>query len=780
MANDLDDILFILAYSHNVNYSGEGFFLPSSIENVVLNLSRIKGCSKRLAKSKVNEFLSTYKDVTEVIEYNSKHLSRYPHSQVRRKCYSYEDVISIKDTEKDIVFHNMGLAKSIYDNYQPDCENLYKELIPEVRNVAGLLFLYMMKYISELNSIEGKSSAIITSLILEDFDLDKQLIEKLAGSYDYFEHLSYAIEQAFFTDNIFSDPRSFLYINAHNFNSNTCYLTKTMYLHPELSKFLYDKLRELPLEHAIKQSYSLLISEFEKKFGTPVFKSKDRLFCLLSQIYPKLINREYIFTFTVSDYEWELTSLCNMGAIYIKDDNIKVKDKERLKAVYREKEEKETSRTKSILEDFINKWLYTKATILNNEIFIDKKIPPKPESKPKNETKNNLTTEISPHVEVASKNEDTTYANSVENQTNVDKDKLRVFLGYTDDNEQVFWEPGKLLNGHSIIVGSSGAGKTETIRCLASELARQDFPVLLIDFHGDMSFQGCDITTYDIEETTPYYFNPLELNSKFKDNTRNKVIYDFMDTISINYPQIGNQQKSGFIDIIKDAYDEFGITDNPETWNNELPFEYILEGLKKKDASLMGHIRKIFDFNLFSGSKKISIENIFSNKVTHFNLKPLPESIRFIYADLLLRKVFYTLQSLGEIPRGNIKDKDKFRLFVFVDETKLLLEKKQEEKAVLNKYATEIRKYGVGLILASQIITHFDDEILNNVATKLCMRPGNKKEAQRNSKFFNVKEETLLNLSQGKGILLTSQKDGIDNIKKLQIVPSWERSWLKN
>jgi len=117
---------------------------------------------------------------------------------------------------------------------------------------------------------------------------------------------------------------------------------------------------------------------------------------------------------------------------------------------------------------------------------------------------------------------------------------------------------------------------------------------------------------------------------------------------------------------------------------------------------------------------------------------------------------------MGEIPRGTDDERAKFRLFVIVDEAKLLVSQKSGSKtaikAVLNKYATEMRKFGVSLILASQLIAHFNEEILANIAVKFCMRSENKKQAQENARFFEVSEKDLLNFQPGEGILISGSE----------------------
>ncbi|RPJ54067.1 MAG: DUF87 domain-containing protein, partial [Methanobacteriota archaeon] len=294
---------------------------------------------------------------------------------------------------------------------------------------------------------------------------------------------------------------------------------------------------------------------------------------------------------------------------------------------------------------------------------------------------------------------------------------LNVLLGLDPGCDRVFWSPGTLNNGHFIIIGGSGAGKTETIRAIATELDGGRYPVLMIDFHGDMAAAEGTCRSYRIREGSEYYFNPLELDPAFTEITPLRATSDFVDAISINFPTFGIQQRRSVKGVIKDAYRRAGITFDPSTWHRQVDFDDVEDQIMNcDDEAIPAYLEDLFDYKLFSGSKKISVAEILRPGITHVNLNALPENLRYLFADLFLRRLFYSLQALGEIPRGTEDPHEKFRLFVIVDEAKLLVSQKtgqkQVIKAVLNKYATEMRKFGVGLILASQLISHFNDEIL--------------------------------------------------------------------
>jgi len=772
---EFQDILFIQGYAHNLSkeeYAGDGFFiLPLSKENIRRNLERISQQSAIAAKKQLTEFLERYKGNIEIKDHGHDftYSPQYRHSYVRNRCYSYDR--GFYDTETGISLKEelAKEAEKVFSGYQPDCESIYKRLIEKIKTVKDLIFLAAIRKISELNYSAGEPAGIRDSLDLKKYEFDKRIVEKLTGFSSKFSEFA-KDREIYFKKYLPADSKSFLLLNAHSFNTSSCCLVKYLYFHPKLSEFILYKLNNFALESSLKKTYSSKLSEFEQKYGEPAFENKNREFQFLEKIYQKLSDDRRVFTFEADEYAAELKALCSRGMLRIEEDeDIKINNKEKFTSYYWSLREKELARIDFIMESFIKEWLSTKVKIEEGRIvFAEQTIEqPEPKEKPK--------TEITTKIPVAA-------PQSVAKTEKVSvplPGRLKVFLGQDKNQGRVFWEPGTLFNGHFIIVGSSGVGKTETIRCIASELSNQGFPVLMIDFHGDMACENCDIKTYRISEKSEYYFNPLELDPQFKDITPLTAGREFIEAVQINFPSIGIQQRDRLKEIIKEAYEELGINNDKATWSIELPFKHIEEKIKvskdKETQTLKGYMRDVFDYGLFSGSQKISMRDILYGKITHINLKPLPESLRSLYADLLLRKLYYSLQAIEEIPVGNIKDKDKFRVFVIIDEAKLLVKENQGVKAVLNKYATEIRKYGGALILASQLITHFNKEILNNIAVKLCMKVENKEEARLNSKFFDVNEKELLNLARGEGIFVVSHQNGIEK-KKIKIVPTWERN----
>ena len=115
--------------------------------------------------------------------------------------------------------------------------------------------------------------------------------------------------------------------------------------------------------------------------------------------------------------------------------------------------------------------------------------------------------------------------------------------------------------------------------------------------------------------------------------------------------------------------------------------------------------------------------------------------------------IFDTLRQRGPIPVNPADDSERFRLFIVIDEAKILSMGKGDPNGkdrILNVLATEGRKFGIGLILASQMSEHFSNEVKANISAKLVLKPMDSKEAKKNAADVQVDPKDVANL-EGKG-----------------------------
>lgn len=345
---------------------------------------------------------------------------------------------------------------------------------------------------------------------------------------------------------------------------------------------------------------------------------------------------------------------------------------------------------------------------------------------------------------------------------------LEVTLGQeTNTKQAVAWAPGKQSNGFFLILGASGSGKTETLKVLGKGIGDYGVPVLVLDFHGDVQFPGLRSVLLSSGTSSVTGVNPMELDSQSAEETglydQRKVIRDMIRNA---VPALGHRQGAILRDAIEEAYSRAGFNDSdPATWRNAAPtFADVQEILadwadddsrKSQRSSIEGclaAVQEIFEHPIFQRREHVSVEEILSSSV-RLDLSKLTDEVRYITAETLLRKIFRVLRLMGPIPVQPVDDRQRFRLFVVIDEAKILSTGGGDPDAperILNQLFTEARKFGLGMVLASQMSDHFGSEVKANAASWLVLKPMDVKEAKKNAPNVHMEAEALTSL-KGKG-----------------------------
>ncbi|WP_199222321.1 hypothetical protein, partial [Limnohabitans sp. MMS-10A-192] len=180
---------------------------------------------------------------------------------------------------------------------------------------------------------------------------------------------------------------------------------------------------------------------------------------------------------------------------------------------------------------------------------------------------------------------------------------------------------------------------------------------------------------------------------------------------------------------------------------------------------------KIRGDSIFHRTQSVSIEEILTSNV-RLDLSKLPDEVRYIAAETLLRKIFRVLRLRGPIPVQPLDDRQRFRLFIIIDEAKILSTGGGDPDApdrILNLLFTEARKFGLGMILASQMSDHFGSEVKANAASWLVLKPMDMKEAKKNAPNVHMDPEALTSLrGRGDGYL----RDRTSNrARRIQVNP---------
>lgn len=360
---------------------------------------------------------------------------------------------------------------------------------------------------------------------------------------------------------------------------------------------------------------------------------------------------------------------------------------------------------------------------------------------------------------------------------------LEILLGQQGDCAPlVYWRPGREINGTFLVLGASGSGKTETLKRIGKEIAEHAIPVIVLDFHGDVSFPGVNTVLLSSGSFSTIGINPLELDCHddgFVGLYEQRAI--FLEMLQ-RVVRLGHKQKSVLNEVIHECYREFGIHDEyPEIWGNTPPtLTNVLSMLhhRASDKGVLANdrnvitgcisaVRSVLGHPIFQRRNYVSTDDILRGNLRIDLSKINSEGVRHIVAETLLWKIFRVLKLQGKIPDNPVDDSERFRIFIIIDEAKILGMvggDVNDSRLILNILATEGRKYGIGLILASQLSEHFGHEIKANASTWLVMKPMDDREARRNAPNVHVGSDALIALrGHGDGYFRT----GADPVPRL-------------
>lgn len=135
------------------------------------------------------------------------------------------------------------------------------------------------------------------------------------------------------------------------------------------------------------------------------------------------------------------------------------------------------------------------------------------------------------------------------------------------------WNSQKAVNGHMLICGMSGSGKTYTLRrAIKSMLSTQEkvvgglaARVHIFDVHGDIKVDGQ--STVMFSEQTKYGMNPLRVNPDQHFGGVRKRIQEFISTMNRVMTKLGSKQEACLRNVLTDVYQRHGFKpDDHTTW----------------------------------------------------------------------------------------------------------------------------------------------------------------------------------------------------------------------
>lgn len=308
----------------------------------------------------------------------------------------------------------------------------------------------------------------------------------------------------------------------------------------------------------------------------------------------------------------------------------------------------------------------------------------------------------------------------------------RILLGKTVKGDRdVYWEFGHqdLSNRHMLIFGTSGMGKTYAIQCLLAELGRGGQNSLIIDYTNGFVPDQLEKEINVMLNPKQHFIvnNPLPINpfrkqsvdlggvfAPEKVSTTAKRIAAIFQTVY----GLGEQQFAVLYSAVSQGISNLG-EDMSLSHLLEILESYLEDGTKNKNAvqTSLNKIRPFVDDNPFGNDETLDWKSLFDDAKQRchiFQLAGLDFHSWRLVAEFVLWDFYGFLQTYG---RKNIPK------VVVLDEVQNLDHK---DGSPLSKYLREGRKFGVSLIMATQIMSSLskdERDRIFNAGHKLFFKP---------------------------------------------------------
>ncbi|WP_164689339.1 ATP-binding protein [Herpetosiphon llansteffanensis] len=334
--------------------------------------------------------------------------------------------------------------------------------------------------------------------------------------------------------------------------------------------------------------------------------------------------------------------------------------------------------------------------------------------------------------------------------------EINIVLGETVKN-QVIWKPSVRGTPHLFIIGIPGQGKSVTTNHILLELSHQNIPALVLDFHGQFGDpQGSFIrqsSTHCVDAADGLPFSPFEVsmtNGKSDWKHNSAAIADIFAYVV----GLGGMQKDLLLNAIQDAYKAHGYTADTKDLQTIPTIDEVLKYIeireqKQKIRNVAARCRAILEMDLFSSEAQSTslLEQIRKGLVIDLH-NLMSEEHQIVVGAFVLRKLYRDMFNWGMA--------NTIRLVVVLDEAHRLA-----KDITLPKLMKEGRKYGIAVVVASQGLNDFHQDVIGNAGTKIVFRT-NFPESKKLAPYIqprNVQEvaEQIEKLSVGTALVQTPE-----------------------
>ncbi len=341
--------------------------------------------------------------------------------------------------------------------------------------------------------------------------------------------------------------------------------------------------------------------------------------------------------------------------------------------------------------------------------------------------------------------------------------KGNVFFGDVFGAQNVrFFLNHSQINQNLLVVGRAGSGKTTLLMNIASQLMNQGIPCWMIDFKQDYRQLLQYHPDLIVIRWKDIRFNPLK-----PVDDPDSHLQTFLDIFRQCF-KVRTESLYLLIDYCEQLYRDFGVFDGD---NRSCPtlmdlHNFLLRKLKDKNSSestkgKVGTCLNITNAMIKRVGKCVNVSSGFPldellKRSVVWELNGLSQDLQSWFLNILLNWIF--TYRIAKAERGSLRN------VVIFDEAKMVYGK---EKEILGKSSgvnfmkqrtTQIRDFGVGLIIADQIPSTLSDFIKANVHTMICLHLTYGRDINEMKSAMGVNDEQSIEIRRlkvGEGIVKT-------------------------
>lgn len=338
-------------------------------------------------------------------------------------------------------------------------------------------------------------------------------------------------------------------------------------------------------------------------------------------------------------------------------------------------------------------------------------------------------------------------------------DGLRIGNLETNDDIDIFVNPEDFYK-HFAVLAQTGAGKSYLTGVLMEEMLEQDFPVMIIDPHGEFSSlqspnpenedesEGYNVREYSPNTDINKSALPLEFSSlNFDKKELQTLIPD-----SLTNSQMGVLYNA--LNGLKDKGDDYSLID-------------IEDAVQKEESTakwnLLNYLEQLEESGLFSDEPVDPKDLVEKGRATIINLKAVEPDTAEMAVYLLAKKLF------------DLRKRDKVPPFMMVfEEAHNFIPEKGFGQAISNpimrKIASEGRKFGLGVGVISQRPARIDKNVLSQCNTQFILKVTNPNDLKAISKSFegvtSEVEDMIKSLPPGVCFVLGNQYPVMTDVRQ--------------